>query len=55
MNEQYYGKFCLVLYVFLIHKIVLQFCVFSINLPHVLLVLFPHELLLGFVTQSYHG
>jgi hypothetical protein len=49
------GKFCLALYVFLVHKIVLQFCVFSINLPPVLLVLFSHELLLGYVTQSYHG
>jgi hypothetical protein len=34
---------------------VLQFCVFSINLPPVLLVLFPHELLLGYIVQSYHG
>jgi hypothetical protein len=34
---------------------VLQFCVFSINLPLVLLVLFPHGLLLGYIAQSYHG
>jgi hypothetical protein len=49
------GKLCLALYVFLVHKIVLQFCVFSINLPPLLLVLFPHELLLGYVAQSCHG
>jgi hypothetical protein len=49
------GKFCLALYVFIVHKIVRQFVVFSINLPLVLLVLFPHELLLGYVAQSYHG
>jgi hypothetical protein len=48
------GKFCLAWYVFLVHKIVLQFCVFYIILPHVLLVLFPHELLLGYVVQSCH-
>jgi hypothetical protein len=40
---------------FLIHKIVLQFCVFSINLPLVLLVLFSHELLLVCIAQPHHG
>jgi hypothetical protein len=49
------GKFSLTLYIFLVHKIVLQFCVFSINLPLVLLVLFSHELLLVCITQPCHG
>jgi hypothetical protein len=55
MNEQYYGKLCLALYVFFVHKIMLQFCVFSINLPPALLVLFPHELLLVCVHNPIMG
>jgi hypothetical protein len=34
---------------------VLHFCVFSINLPPVLLVLFSHELLLVCIAQPCHG
>jgi hypothetical protein len=40
MNEQYYKNFLSHPVRFLVHKIVLQFCVFPINLPPVLLVLF---------------
>jgi hypothetical protein len=54
MNEQYYGKILFPPVRFLVHKIVLQFCVFYINLPHVLLVLFSHELLLVCVAQPCH-
>jgi hypothetical protein len=39
---------------FLVYKIVLPFCVFSINLPPMLLVLFSHELLLVCVVQPCH-
>jgi hypothetical protein len=55
MNEQYYGKILSRPVRFLVHKIVLQFCVFSINLPPVLLVLFSHELLLVSVAQTSQG
>jgi hypothetical protein len=55
MNKQYYGKFLSRSVRFLIYKIVLQFCVFPINVPPVLLVLFSHELLLVCVAQPYHG
>jgi hypothetical protein len=55
MNEQYYGKILSHHVRFLVHKFVLRFCVFSINLPPVLLVLFSHELLLICVAQPYHG
>jgi hypothetical protein len=54
-NEQYYEKFLSRPIRFLVHKIVLQFCVFSVNLPPVLLVLFSHELLLVCVAQPCHG
>jgi hypothetical protein len=40
------GIFCLALCIFLVHKIVLQFCVFPIYLPPVLLVLFSPALLI---------
>jgi hypothetical protein len=40
MNEQYYKNFLSRPVRFLVHKIVLQFCVFPINLPPVLVVLF---------------
>jgi hypothetical protein len=49
------GKFYLALYIFLVHKIVLQFCVFSINIPPVLPILFSHELLLVCVAQPCYG
>jgi hypothetical protein len=49
------GNFHLALYVSLVHKIVLQFYVFPINLPPMLLVLFSHELLSVCVTQPCHG
>jgi hypothetical protein len=55
MNKQYYGKFVSHPVCFLVHKIVLQFCVFSINLPPMLLVLFSHKLLLVCVVQPCHG
>jgi hypothetical protein len=55
MNEQYYGKILSCPLRFLVHKIVLQFCVFSINLPPVLLVLFSHEMLLVCLSQPCHG
>jgi hypothetical protein len=54
MNEQYYGNFLSRPIRFLVHKIVLQFCVFPINLPPVLL-LFSHKLLLVCIAQPCHG
>jgi hypothetical protein len=55
MNKQYHRKFLSRFVRFLVYKIVLQFCVFPINVPPVLLVLFSHELLLVCVAQPYHG
>jgi hypothetical protein len=49
------GPFCLTLYVFLVHKIVLQFCVFPYQLTPCVVGSVSHHLLLGYVAQSCHG
>jgi hypothetical protein len=47
--------FCFALYIFLVHKIVLQFYVFPYQLTPCVAGSIYHDLLLGNVTQSYHG
>jgi hypothetical protein len=49
------GIFCLTLYIFLVHKIILQFCVFPYQLTPCVASSISHDLLLGYVAQSYHG
>jgi hypothetical protein len=49
------GTFCLALYVFLVHKIMLQFCVFPYQLTLYVAGSVSHDLLLGYVAQSCHG
>jgi hypothetical protein len=47
--------FCLALYAFLVHKIVLYFCVFPYQLTPRVAGSVSHDLLLDYVAQSYHG
>jgi hypothetical protein len=49
------GTFCLALYIFIVHKIMLQFCVFLYQLTPYVAGSVSQDLLLGYVAQSCHG
>jgi hypothetical protein len=55
MNEQYYRNFLSRPVCFLVHKIVLQFCVFPYQLTPCVVSSISHDLLLVYVVQSCHG
>jgi hypothetical protein len=55
MNEQYYGNFLSRPVRFLVHKIVLQFCVFPYQLTPCVDGSVSHDLLLVYVAHFCHG